>query len=93
MSTENITNFVAAVRADAALQARANADLAQSDGPERLAVLSAEVGIPFTAEEFLAYQRSLPGGELADGDLDRIAGGNQSSRQCFGQGCGGAPPW
>jgi len=73
MSTENIAKFTEAAAADSALRAKVEALYAEASlaSAEQLAALSVELGIPFTAEEYLAKAN----GELSESDLANLAGG------------------
>jgi len=73
MSTDNITPFLQKSRTDAALREQVNAIHEQADVAvaQALAGLSREVGLPFSAEEFLALQKTA----LSDDSLAGVAGG------------------
>lgn len=73
MSTDNIRTFLDKASTDSALQARVAAAYAaaQQSTAAGLAQLAAEAGTPFTAEEFLTFQKA----ELSEQDLAGVAGG------------------
>lgn len=66
MSTENITAFLTKVDSDPALAEKFTRATA-----EAFASLAREEGLPFSAEEFLAFQKA----ELSDEALAHVAGG------------------
>jgi predicted ribosomally synthesized peptide with nif11-like leader len=76
MSTENITKFSDAVTASPELQAKVQSIHVEATRAiaEKIAALSAEVGAPFTAEEFLTSAQTA-GEELSEEQLDEVAGG------------------
>jgi len=76
MSTDNITPFLQKSRTDAALREQVNAIYEQADVAvaQALAQIAAEVGLPFTAEEFLTEEHSV----LPDEELSDVSGGIQA---------------
>lgn len=66
MSTDNITTFFSKVESDPSLVKKINLATA-----EAFASVAREEGQPFTAEEFLAFQKA----ELSDEALEQVAGG------------------
>lgn len=81
MSTENISKFAEATAADPSLRAKVEALYAEASraSAEQLAALSIELGIPFTAEEYLANAS----GELSESDLSHVAGGIRPNAKNF----------
>jgi hypothetical protein len=81
MSTENIAKLAEAAASNPTLSAKIQALRAEStpDFAERLADLSTEAGVPFTAEE---YRAAYPGSdtELSAEQLERVAGGVRDSK-------------
>lgn len=73
MSSENISKFAEAVAANPSLRAKVETLYIETSraSAEQLAALSVELGIPFTAEEYLANTT----GELSESDLSNVAGG------------------
>lgn len=75
MSTENIRLFFERAKTDAPLREKI-AEISRQPGHsknEALAQLSAQVGTPFTAEEFIGGSPKL--GQLTDADLETVVGG------------------
>ena len=84
MSLENAKRFIEAASQDQALQER----LAATHDPEEVLRLVVEAGsergLPFTSEEFLATMGTMTqestqnaqAGELSEGELNHVAGGN-----------------
>lgn len=81
MSTENIAKLAEAAASNTTLSAKIQALRAESapDFAERLADLSTEAGVPFTAEE---YRAAYPGSdaELSAELLDGVAGGIREAK-------------
>jgi predicted ribosomally synthesized peptide with nif11-like leader len=71
MSIENLHQFQSRVASDAALKGKVQAihEAVAREFAEKIAALSAEVGTPFTAEEYLAAR------ELTDAELEGASGG------------------
>lgn len=84
MSIESLRKFYESVRSDPELEALATSAL--EDGPEALIVLGLLKGFEFTEEELsIAMSRGsiLVDGELADEDLDLVAGGGHTTCEHF----------
>lgn len=76
MSTENITKFGEAVATSPELQAKVQSihAAAAREVAEKIAALSAETDVPFTADDFFASTQSAQE-ELSEEQLDAVAGG------------------
>lgn len=71
MSTENLSKFTEAAKADSDLQAQISAiRSAGGDVAEKLSALSVKIGIPCTPEDFRTED-----GSLSAEELDGVAGG------------------
>lgn len=88
MAVENANEFMGLIRTDEELQAKlteAGKAFAGDNGDEKglfeavVAPLAAEVGLPFTFEE---YNEVAASREIDEADLDAIAGGSK----CYGVG-------
>lgn len=73
MSTSPIESFLNKTRTDAALREQVNAIYEQADlaVAAELSRIATEVGLPFTAEEFLREEHSI----LPDEELGAVTGG------------------
>lgn len=71
MSIENLNQFQSSLSHDAALRKKVDALAKDTERyyAEKLAALSAEAGLPFTADEFLGSR------ELSEAQLEDVAGG------------------
>jgi|SRR5450631_3702926 predicted ribosomally synthesized peptide with nif11-like leader len=78
MSQENALTFIRKVYQDPSLQAKVR-PLANND-MDALLKIAVGAGFDFTVDDFLAAQVSAntPGDDIADDDLDVIAGGQRS---------------
>lgn len=72
MATENITKFIELIKSSPELQGRLNElkDTPKEDAGKRIAALGNELGLPFTAAEFVDSVTVL-----SDEDLDAVTGG------------------
>src|SRR5260221_137541 len=77
MSQENALTFIRKVYQDPGLQAKVR-PLAKNDA-DGLLKIAADAGFNFTVDDFLAaqIQAHTPSDELADNDLEQIAGGQR----------------
>ena len=80
MSTENVVAFLRKIETDAAMQAKA--ERAQAAQMEAIAKLAAELGTPFTPEEYGRVVKSLVGDGCRDlEELGRCVRGRPGKKQ------------